>query len=74
MQGNGTINPKKYVQVMADVEGVPVEVSDDAKLGDVQVDVIEDTLRSQLKPVEGKGAKINETVIPVLDATVNPTL
>ncbi|OIT32544.1 hypothetical protein A4A49_28131 [Nicotiana attenuata] len=72
IQDNAKINPRGAVEVLATVEGDPVEVSGNAQMENVPTKVINDTLRSDQETVDGKLVDLNGTIIPALHATVNP--
>ncbi|OIT03571.1 hypothetical protein A4A49_07243 [Nicotiana attenuata] len=71
---NATVNPSEAVEVLANVEGDPVELSGGDQIENVHDKVLNDTVRSEHETTYTKPKESNGIVIPVSTATVNPNM
>ncbi|OIT19533.1 hypothetical protein A4A49_65481 [Nicotiana attenuata] len=74
MQGNGTVNPCATREVFLSVEGVTMDVSAREQVDNVDVEVLQEIVRSDIQTVGGKPLDPNVTVTSANRAIVNPSL
>lgn len=63
-QANVTVNPGETIEVLANVEGVPTELSGGDQVEDVHMEVLEATVWSEHQTYGGKANDPNGTLIP----------
>ncbi|OIT32158.1 hypothetical protein A4A49_57677, partial [Nicotiana attenuata] len=61
-QANGTVNPKNSSEILATVDGVPVYALRRDHVGDVNMEILKDTVGSDYQKVDENGGDLNGTV------------